>query len=68
MDAGKPAEALAVFDQILKADPNYVKAWLGRGFALYDLNRFKESATAFQGHPTTTQSSYCLDRSGQCPG
>ncbi len=45
LDAGKPAEALVLFEKALNVDANYVNAWIGKGYALYDLERFPEAFT-----------------------
>lgn len=42
---GKPAEALVLFEKALNADASYVNAWIGKGYALYDLERSPEAFT-----------------------
>lgn len=53
----RPAEALAVLEQALAADPDNVDAWCHRGEALADLGRHDEALGCFdrvvrvEGHP-----------------
>lgn len=41
-------EALVAFQQAIRLDPNFAKAYNGRGNVLRDLKRYKDALTAFQ--------------------
>ena len=41
-------EALAAYDQAIRLDPNYAKAYNGKGVALRDLKRYEEALAAFE--------------------
>ena len=40
-------QALAAFDRAIALDPNHYRAWIDRGIALSNLNRYEESLAAY---------------------
>jgi tetratricopeptide (TPR) repeat protein len=45
--SGCPQEAVQCFDTALAIDPRYVYAWMEKGSALYDLNRYQEAIQCY---------------------
>jgi tetratricopeptide (TPR) repeat protein len=44
---GKYAPAIAIFDRAVVAEPNYYRAWLMRGYALYCMERYEDAQTSY---------------------
>jgi Tfp pilus assembly protein PilF len=44
---GKYQEALKCYDEILGMDPNYVKAWYGKGVVLGELGEYQDALEAY---------------------
>jgi len=47
-DLKRYEEALAAYEQAIRLDPNYAKAYYNIGVALYDLKRYEEALAAFE--------------------
>jgi tetratricopeptide (TPR) repeat protein len=44
---GKYANAIVIFDQAVAAEPNYYRAWLMRGYALYCMERYEDAQISY---------------------
>ena len=48
MSAGRPAEALAEFEKVLRADPGHRNALYNKGIALLQMGRGNEAVAAWE--------------------
>ncbi len=48
LDAGKPAQALEIFDRLLQTYPNHAPTLVGRANSLYELKRYQEAIATYK--------------------
>ncbi|MCP4748068.1 MAG: tetratricopeptide repeat protein [Desulfobacteraceae bacterium] len=62
---GQPEKALEVYDEVLKEQPGYVEARMGKFYALQDLRRWKQADALLEDLIAETSKSIKKDTSGK---